>query len=158
MTNIIQIKCPFRLAGLLVCALTLLAGCELQGYNSPEGYNLEGGKPNQLGKTLNEISGICYNTEDSSLLAIADSKRKIIRINLKKLKLKDYTGDIVPPDQDLEDIVKLDSSVYLLSSKGLIYEVPLKARDSSGVQSYPFPSDKKMISKPFIMTQVPRDL
>jgi SdiA-regulated len=143
MTKLIQIKCLSGRICLLVCALTLLAGCDLQGYSSPHGYDLERGIKQELGKSLNEISGICYNTEDSSLLAVSDSRRKIIRINLKKLKLKDYTGDVVPPDQDLEDLVKLDSSLYLLSSKGLIYEVPLRARDSGEVQSYLFPSDKQ---------------
>jgi uncharacterized protein YjiK len=142
MNKLIQIECPNRLVSLLVCAATLLGGCNLDTYRSPDGYDLEKGKTQQLGKTLNEISGICYNPEDSSLLAISDSRRRVIRINLKKGKLKDYTGEVVPPDSDIEDIAKVDSALYLLSSKGLIYEVPLRAKDSTGVQSYSLPSDQ----------------
>ena len=139
MKKLIQMRCPpFKQAILIVCAATLLSSCDLQSYRSPEGYDLEKGEVRELGKTLNEISGITYNPEDSSLLAVSDSRRKIIRINLKKQKLKDYTADVVPPDQDLEDMVKVDSTLYLLSSKGLIYEVPAKARDTAGVRSYPF--------------------
>ena len=69
---------------------------------------------------------------------MSDSKKKIIGINLKNQKLKDETGDIVPPDQDIEDIVRLDSVAYLLSSKGLLYEVSLNSRDSAPIRSYPF--------------------
>src|SRR6478752_1753432 len=108
MNSLIQIECPKRLVLVLVCAATLLAGCNLDTYRSPDGYDLEKGKTEKLGKTLNEISGICYNTEDSSLLAISDSRRRVIRINLKKGKLKDYTGEVVPPDSDIEDIAKVD--------------------------------------------------
>jgi len=142
MNMLIQIKCPSTPALLLVCAVTLLAGCDLQSYSSPDGYDLERGKTKELGKSLNEISGICFNRDDSSLLAISDSRRKVIRINLNKEKLKDYTGDVVPPDQDIEDIAKVDSFLYLLSSKGLIYEVTENAKDTSGVRSYSFPSDQ----------------
>lgn len=131
-------RCPALFAALLVCALTLLNGCDLQSYKSPEGYDLERAEVRELGKTLNEISGISYNKEDSSLLAISDSKKKIIRINFKKGKLKDFTPDVFPPDQDLEDIVKMDSFIYVLSSKGLIYEVHVSAQDSGNVRSYPF--------------------
>jgi hypothetical protein len=136
--NLIQMRClPLRLA-FLVCAVTLLTGCDIDSYKSPEGYDLERPQVRELGKSLNEISGISYNTEDSSLLAVSDSRKKIISIQLKKQKLKDYTGEVVPPDQDLEDIVKQGPYLYLLSSKGLIYEVPLKAQDTTGVKSYPF--------------------
>jgi hypothetical protein len=43
---------------------------------------------------------------------------------------------VVPPDSDLEDILALDSSIYLLSSRGTIFEVPLTSKDSSGVIPY----------------------
>ncbi len=126
----------------LVYAATLLSGCDLRSFNSPEGYELERPQKSELGKVLNEISGISYNLNDSSLLAIADSKKKVIEINLKRMRLRDYTQDIVGPDQDLEDIVNMENSLYLLASKGLIYEVPLNG-DSIPVRSYPFWSDDK---------------
>jgi len=136
MKKIIQMQCPALVLFCLVCALTLCTGCDISKNNSPHDYDLEKGDQRELGKVLNEISGISYNPSDSSLLAVSDSRKKIIRISVKKGKLKDYTGDVVPPDQDLEDLVLLDSTLYLLSSKGLIYEVHGKAKDSTGVKSY----------------------
>jgi uncharacterized protein YjiK len=143
MRNLIQTRCPVFPLALLVCTVTLSTGCHQQSYNSPEGYNL--GKPQkmELGKVLNEISGITYNTDDNSLLAIADSKEKVFEINLRKMKLRDYTDKVVAPDSDIEDVVKLDSEIYMLGSKGVIYEVPLHKKDSSGVRSYHFWSTEK---------------
>lgn len=127
----------------LVCALTLLSGCDMQSYNSPTGYDLERPQKSELGKVLNEISGISYNPNDSSILAISDSKRKVFEINFKKQRLRDYTRDIIEADQDIEDIVNMEESLFLLSSKGLLYEVPLNDPDTTQVKSYPFWADGK---------------
>ena len=40
---------------------------------------------------------------------------------------------------DLEDIVKLDSSLFLLMSKGILVEVPDKAKDTSSIKTYQLP-------------------
>lgn len=138
MIKLIQMKCPPLRVALVVCALALLQACDFKAYISPQGYDLRQGNGSELGKSLNEISGISYYAEDSTLWTVSDSKRKIIIIDLKSGKLKDATKDILEPDQDPEDIVKMDTAVYLLSSKGLIYEVSLNARDSVPVRSYPF--------------------
>ena len=51
---------------------------------------------------------------------------------------------IIGPDQDIEDIVNMETALYLLSSKGLIYEVPLNSgNDTSLVRPYPFFSTGK---------------
>lgn len=140
--KLIQTQCPLCISTILVCTLTLLAGCNMQSYDSPEGYQFNKPQESELGKVLNEISGISYNADDSTLLAISDSKKKIFQINYRKQKLKDFTGDVVGPDQDLEDLVKMDTAVYLLGSAGVIYAVPL-SKDTGGVQSYTFPSEEK---------------
>jgi uncharacterized protein YjiK len=137
MNQLIQTKCPVWLCMVLGCAVTLLMGCKEQSYASPEGYDLNKGQKENLGKVLNEISGICFNNEDNTLLAISDSKEKVFQINIDKQKLKDYTDKVVGSDTDLEDIVKVDSAVYLLSSKGIIYEVP---RRKDTIRTYTFPS------------------
>ncbi|HEY0354706.1 MAG TPA: SdiA-regulated domain-containing protein [Flavisolibacter sp.] len=96
-----------------------------------------------MGKVLNEISGISYNSNDSTLLAISDSKRKVFEINFKKQRLRDYTKDIIDADQDIEDIVNMETSLFLLSSKGLLYEIPLNGSDTSEVKKHPFWSEGK---------------
>jgi len=140
--KLIQTQCPLCISTILVCTLTLLASCNLQSYDSPEGYQFNKPQESELGKVLNEISGISYNADDSTLLAISDSKKKIFQINYRKQKLKDFTGDVVGPDQDLEDLVKMDTAVYLLGSAGVIYAVPL-SKDTGGVHSYTLPSEGK---------------
>lgn len=139
----IQTKCLLPAGAFLVCAATLLSGCDLQSYDSPSGYDLGHAQKFDLGKDLNEISGICYNAEDSTLLAISDSKKKVFELNVKKPKLKDYTENIVPPDSDLEDIAKVGDKLYLLGSAGVIFEVPKRAQDTTGMVTYRFPSEGK---------------
>lgn len=138
MNQLFQTKCPIGLWMALVCTITLSIGCKGQRYASPDGYDMNKPKKENLGKVLNEISGITYNDDDNSLLAISDSKEKIFQINISKQKLKDYTDKMVPSNSDIEDVVKVDSSVYLLSSKGIIYEVPAK-KDT--LRRYSFPSN-----------------
>jgi uncharacterized protein YjiK len=116
--------------------MTLFA-CKEQSYKSPEGYDMNNPKKENLGKVLNEISGICFNSDDNTLLAISDSKEKVFQVDINKQKLKDYTDKVVGPGSDIEDVVKVDSAVYLLSSKGIIYEVRGK-KDT--IRSYTFPS------------------
>lgn len=143
MKQLIQTKCLNRIGAVLVCAATLLWGCEEQNRRSPEGYDFKRPQKAELGKVLNEISGISYNSNDSSLLAISDSKKKVFEINLKRGRLRDYTGDIIGPDQDLEDIVNMENALYLLSSKGTIYEYPIGQGDSTRVIAYDFISEGK---------------
>ena len=84
MRMFIQTKCPLLLKSLLVCAVTLTTACNQQSYNSPEGYDLNKPQKMELGKVLNEISGITYYQENNALLAISDSKEKVFEINVDK--------------------------------------------------------------------------
>jgi uncharacterized protein YjiK len=129
MKQLIQTKCPASVWGILVCALTLHSGCREKSYGSPEGYDMNKPQVMQLGKVLNEISGLAY-TEDNNLLAISDSKEKIFKIDLKNKKLKDLTDKVVGPDNDLEDLVKVEDTIYLLSSWGEIKSLSLRKKDS----------------------------
>jgi uncharacterized protein YjiK len=131
-----QTKCLLSKVAFVACAVTLQTGCQHQSYSSPECYDLIKGEKMELGKVLNEISGINYNTDNKSLLAISDSKENVFELEISRLKLKDYTGKVVGPNSDLEDIVKVGDQLFLLSSKGIIYEVSQK--DSSGVKAHPF--------------------
>jgi len=124
------------LTGIVLITLLLLGGCKNRGNGSPQGYDLNNPKRSELGKALNEISGLCYNKSDSSLLAISDSKEKVFQIDLKSRQLKDYTTKVVESGSDVEDIVKLDTSLFLLKSKGILVEIPDKAKDTSAIKTY----------------------
>jgi hypothetical protein len=130
-----QKKC-LPLATIILTAVLLSLGCKSKNQNSPQGYAF--GEPHriELGKALNEISGICYNEADSNLLVVSDSKEKVYQIDFKTKKLRDYTEKVVLSGSDLEDIVKIDTSLFLLMSKGILIEVPDKAKDTSSIKTY----------------------
>ena len=125
-----QKKCLPLTAIILTASIWLAPGCGNKNQNSPQNYALNEPHRIELGKALNEISGICYNEADSSILVVSDSKEKVYEIDFKTKKLKDYTEKVVLSGSDLEDIVKLDSSLFLLMSKGILIEVPDKAKDT----------------------------
>ncbi|MBB1286309.1 SdiA-regulated domain-containing protein [Flavisolibacter sp. BT320] len=131
-----QKKCLPVLFLFFVCTLLFVAGCKQKG-SSPPDYDLGSPETTLLGSTLNEISGISYiSAEDSTLLGIVDGQRKVFMLNMRTAKLSDYTVDVVPANSDPEDIVKKDSSVFVLLSKGIIYEVPDAAKDTVGIKIY----------------------
>ncbi|HEX5651678.1 MAG TPA: SdiA-regulated domain-containing protein [Chitinophagaceae bacterium] len=118
--------------------LSLLSCTDLH-YDSPEGYNLEDFNEKKLGKPLKEISGIQYNQEPRTLLAISDRKQNLIEIDLDAGKLRDFTPDMLGEKMDYEDIVLLDSTIYVLSGKGIIREFNRSCRDSSCVKTHALP-------------------
>jgi len=136
MKKLIQTKCPAWFLTIVVYAVTLQASCKQRNADSPAGYDLNKPRKMELGKVLNEISGLAFNEEDSSLIAISDSKEKVFGIELKKLKLKDITGKVVPTNSDLEDVTKVNNTLYLLSSPGKIITVPNGTQDTAGVIGY----------------------
>lgn len=126
----------------VVVAVFIAVGCKRRETLSPANYDLDRPQRSTLGKVLNEISGICF-AQKNTLLAISDSKDKIFEIHLASRKLKDHTGKIVEKDSDLEDIVQVDSSIYVLESKGVIKEINQRATDTAGISSYTLPIDGK---------------
>ena len=144
MGKLIQTQC-LPLLFVLVCSITLYTGCNNNSYSSPQGYDLRRGHKRELGKVLNEISGLAYNIDSNTLLAISDSKNKIYSIDIKKGKLSDYAEKFYASEEqpDYEDLVKLKDTVYVLISNGTLVAVPKGARDTSGTRVYPFPSNDK---------------
>jgi uncharacterized protein YjiK len=132
-----QKKCLLFPSLVLVATCLFTVACNNNAdQNSPQNYQLGKPKVIELGKGLNEISGICYSVEDSSLLDISDSKEKIYQIDLKGKKLKDFTDKVVGPNSDLEDLVRVDTAVFLLMSKGTLLEVSLNSYDSTSIKRY----------------------
>lgn len=135
-----QKKCPFLYFLVFVCALLFATGCGEKSKTTDD-YNLGEPEITVLGPILNEISGICYynNNGDSALLAIVDSKERVFKLEMKAPQLKDHTEKILPNGKDPEDIVKVDSFLYVLFSNGTIQEIPDKAKDSNNIKTYTLP-------------------
>jgi hypothetical protein len=108
---------------------------------SPEGYNLSSGYRYTLPSLLTEISGISYFSGDSSVFSIDDEKGFLYKIHFTNpLKIERWKfGN----GADYEDLVLLDSSFYVLKSKGFIERLRFQSPDSISVESFSIPVQGK---------------
>lgn len=122
---------------LFIIFCLILISCELFiSPQSPEGYHLNRPQKNILKKKLAEISGINYVPAQKNILAIADDKGKVYTL--------DDRGNVLherefAETQDYEDVVAVDSSIYVLVSDGTIMEI----NQGDSAKRYRFPSDEK---------------
>jgi uncharacterized protein YjiK len=109
--------------------------------NSPRAYVLPRPKKMVLDKKLNEASGLFYLQNENAMITVADNKQKIYRVT-QDGKVNNYLEEEIGPQEDFEDLVKVDSTIYVLVSNGTIVAVTPTA---SGVQTarYPFWSEEK---------------
>lgn len=98
------------------------------------GYELHKPAQRELGKSLNEISGLFMVPGEDALLAISDSKRNIFRIDLRTQKLTDRVKNFYE-QEDFEDLAQVGNAIYVLVSNGSIVEVPIQGADSVNVYS-----------------------
>jgi uncharacterized protein YjiK len=98
---------------------------------TPRGYDITKPQGVQLGTKLDEISGICW-VNDSTMLANNDESGRIYAIDLSDINSKDYNQLKFGGKDDYEDIVKVDSAIYLLVSPGRILKITgYQSRDST---------------------------
>src|SRR5258706_9249050 len=135
MINVIKKLNNIRLAekikqGSLVLLLLIFiaVGCQTKRViYTPKGYDITKPDETELGNKLREISGIFW-VNDSTMLAQNDESGKIFTINLLDKQDFKYPTIEFGEKNDYEDIVKVDSSAFLLVSTGQIIEVPGYAR------------------------------
>ncbi|RYY41718.1 MAG: hypothetical protein EOO08_00910 [Chitinophagaceae bacterium] len=122
----------YKISFLSLFACFLMASCQLfQHPHSPQGYVLPRPEKHFLGKKLNEISGVCYVRGTASLLAIADDKKHVFRL-FTDGTIDDYYTEEFAPSADYEDVVLVDSTVYVLASDGTVF---VTRRSDSGLQT-----------------------
>jgi hypothetical protein len=120
-----------KLAIFSLC-LTVTTGCQMFWVpNTPPGYVLPRPEIHFLNKKLNEISGLFFLKGENSMLAIADDKRHVFRVYTDG-SYDDYFTEEFGPGADYEDVIKVDSSVFVLSSDASITEI---RRGDSGLVS-----------------------
>jgi SdiA-regulated len=118
---------PCRIVILIFMCGTLFGCHKKQVYESPAGYNFSAPAIMELHKELNEISGISYESGTNTLLAENDEKGKIFRLTFEPGKPTDLTAYkhiSFGEKGDYEDIVKTDSSVFILISNGKLVKMP----------------------------------
>ena len=129
----------------LPCLFLLLffTSCEMFWTpHSPHGYILP--KPHRLflDKKVNETSGLFFLPGDSAMLTIADDKKKIYQITPTG-DVADYLGqDFATQQEDFEEVVQVDETVYALVSNGTIMAIR-KTDSGLHVTNYPFWSTEK---------------
>ncbi|HEY0731278.1 MAG TPA: SdiA-regulated domain-containing protein [Chitinophagaceae bacterium] len=120
----------------------LFTGCDMFFTpKTPLGYVLPRPKKTILDKKLNEISGLYYLEETGGILTISDNKQKVYHLTLDG-KVTDYLGADFAEQQDFEDILKVDSSIYVLVSNGTILSVN-KSDSEIITERHPFWSTQK---------------
>lgn len=128
----------FLIISCVTCTVTL-AACKFSSYSGPAEYQIANPERIELGKVMNEISGINFIPATGKILAISDSKEQVYQLDPQNLKITNYTGKLVASNSDLEDVVKVGASIYLLKSIGEIVEVPDNATDSFKLNYYRLP-------------------
>lgn len=133
---------PCSLPCLLLLLFTCFSSCQLLwSPNTPKAYVLPRPKKMILDKKLNEVSGLFYLPNENAMISVADDKQKIYRIT-QDGAVNHYFKEDVGPQEDYEDVVKVDSTVYVLISSGII--VAVKPTDSGLLTNrYPFWSTEK---------------
>ena len=110
-------------------------------YLSPPGYDFNSPYVYKLPEILDEISGVSYYPKDSSIFAIQDEKGWLFKIHLTSPlhveRWKFSSGG------DYEDVALVDSSFYVLKSKGVVEKFQFVSGDSLSLQSFAVPQAAK---------------
>ncbi len=103
-------------------------------YRNPPGYNFTKPFVYKLPTILDEISGLYFYSKDSGVFAIQDEKGWLFKIHLKNpLQIERWKFS---NGADYEDLSLIDSTFYVLKSKGIIEKFRFSSPDS--VSSQPF--------------------
>ncbi len=128
----------YKLLFLLFAGLTFyLTSCDSEikkSYPNPPGYDFSKPIVYKLPDILAEISGLVYYPKDSSVFAIQDEKGWLFKIKLKTpLEVERWKFSNAG---DYEDVSLLDSTFYVLKSKGVIEKFKFFSSDSVSLQSF----------------------
>ena len=142
MSKLFQTQClPYRLA-VALWVITGLYACSNEAIQGPAGYDMGAPAEREMGKVLTEISGLNFNTDSNTLLAISDNEENIFEINLRNEKLKDYVVNFYKK-ADFEDLVKIKDTVFVMISDGTLLAVPANGQVTDSLPTYPFWSQDK---------------
>jgi SdiA-regulated len=107
--------------------ITLTACNKKPVYHSPPGYNFSAPVTMKLGKELKEISGIVYDDRTNMLFAQNDEQGRLFRLSFEPNKQSGLEHITFGSKNDYEDVVKTDSSIFILNSNGSLIEMPFTA-------------------------------
>ena len=103
-------------------------------YPNPPGYNFSKRYVYKLPTVLDEISGLAFYPKDSGIFAIQDEKGWLFKIRLKNpLQIERWKFS---NGADYEDLSLVDSSFFVLRSKGVVERFKFATPDSVSIQSF----------------------
>jgi hypothetical protein len=121
-----------------------LASCDSKtksSYPNPPGYNFSKADIYRLPDILDEISGLVYYAKDSGIFAINDEKGWLFKIRLKTpLEIERWKFSDAG---DYEDLALIDSTFFVLKSKGAIERFKFFTGDSVSLQSFKLMNEGK---------------
>ena len=123
MINLNKKRLTKQITAIIALLLLILACHTKRVIYTPKGYDITKPEEIELGSKLREISGIAW-VDENTMLAENDEAGKVFTINLKDKKDIKYPNFSFGEKNDYEDIVKIDTTIYLLISTGDIVEVP----------------------------------
>ncbi len=130
--------------GFLFFLMVLLIACndKKEVVSSPAGYDFSNPIVVKLPLELDEISGLSYYAKDKSIFAINDEKGQLYKITpFPTLQVRHWK---ISSKADYEDIVLLDSTFYILQSRGIMTVVKFFTQDTVSADDIPFPNKGKM--------------
>lgn len=120
---------------MLACSLWfLLCGCEgKKKFPDTPNYKLSEPRVIPLPTALDEISGIAYYPPDTSVFAIIDEAGTLFKISLNDpQQIRQWSFD---KKRDYEELVLIDSTFYVLVSKGDIVSIRFEGDSSIATKS-----------------------
>lgn len=106
-------------------------------YPGPPEYDLKKPFQYKLPLELDEISGVAFYAKDSSIFAINDEKGRLYKIGIGPGKQIDFWE--FSEGADFEDLVRVDSTFYVLQSHGSIIRVNFRGNAIIPPRVFPFP-------------------
>jgi uncharacterized protein YjiK len=109
-------------------------------YPDPPGYNFSKPYVYKLPTALDEISGLAFYPKDSGIFAIQDEKGWLFKIHLKNpLQIERWKFS---NGADYEDLSLVDSTFFVLRSKGIVEKFEFDTPDSVSIQPFRLSEEK----------------
>src|SRR6478672_9156366 len=138
--NIVYCYLPVILFSSLLILADSCSSRNSNSYPSPPGYNFSKPYIYKLPTALDEISGLFFYPKDSGIFAIQDEKGWLFKIHLKNpLQIERWKFS---NGADYEDLSLVDSTFYVLKSKGVVEKFKFATPDSVSLQSLPISAGK----------------
>jgi hypothetical protein len=122
---------------LLFFSCQALGDKQEKNYTSPQGYQLSKPERFKVRESLQEISGLVYNGDESNFIANNDEQGKLFRVGLRTTSA--YPSWKFGKGGDYEELVYTGKDWIVLKSNGTLYQVLHMFTDTTESTAHHFP-------------------